>query len=395
MYRLITIVCLALAIVQANAVELGRVQSVPATGSGHSVFDIQEITLTWDNFSVGYGNRLNGWDDVANRIKVYFDEELLRARYDGTELGCTVEPVDFVEGSDRYASALRIIPDEPLDDALMWYILVIPSGTLSFVDKEGNTVQLNEEIELYYTVAGSDGLVVVPGQYQSIEYADFRGLELHGKDVEIVDASRVAIYRTYYMTPMDLVEVQPIGFGREGEADDCVLVEFDTEELYSGTYTIYAPTGAIKGFDGVVNFHLTGNDKPVEKLPLTILPESETELDSILSVTIYWDDFTMLTPKGSAVKGTLEYGGEETEIEFEIVKEQVPGDNDEGAGAEGMYYYSLRYTPEEPLTEPGEYVVTLPEGQVSVHIFGNQEETVNQRVSVRYEIGGYLVVSLN
>ena len=389
--------------------------STPQNNTYHLVSTIDKITLDWDNWYVGYGDNFNSYAAAARNVKIYISENnefpnLATSPY----IEVSLAGQNFMPSTTRFGQQLVITPNEALNDPTKWYTLIIPAGTLSFKNDNDDLVDYNEEIELYYTVAGSTGTIVIPSQQQRIQSSQFKGLEIEGGDYTVVDASQIALYQGYYdETDTSVTTTSPIAYGVNQSTGDKIIIGFPSAgSLYSGAYTILVPQGAIEGFSvprnqggfsnpaNQIQFVIEGNDAPISAMKLSSDPQPGV-VDEIESVRIWWADYTRImhaTNPGNSdgiggsttVNGTMSVnGGTPTNIVFNITKSLIQSAEDEDTGeADGVdYQYSLLYTPSSPITAPGKYTFTLPANSVRVY-YNNSSEPLNDEVVLEYTIEG-------
>lgn len=380
---------------------------------------IDEIKINWDGFWVGYSNNYNSWSELEDVIKIY-KEELDNWNY-------TYEnPIDvkisyegaFSIHADRWQNTLILTPAQTLSDPNAMYVLVIPSGSLGFKEKEsGDNVDIYEvSIDAIFTVTGAGNISVSPRQFQNINVADWKGFVVENASaagVALLDASKVVLYDKYLGNSTEIKNATPVASGIAGSSEgDNIVITFGDYEFYNGTYTIIVNDGAfsglptsydssnplyMEGINGNLGVRFTINGRPVDIDTIEVYadPAQDKSQESINYVRVWWGDYLQLQDPNNlsagddetenlVIQGGMSFNnGDDQLIDWTIVKE---GKNADASGDVVEYNYYLQYTPAEPLTAEGKYAFKVYKGSVQVYV-NSQNQLRNNAVDLYYTIG--------
>ena len=230
---------------------------------------------------------------------------------------------------------------------------------------------------------------VVPYDFLRMEASAFKGLQLKGLNFTVKDASGVLLYKKWYDIDNPISEAEPYATGELGSSSlSEKIITFGGVPMYDGPYTIIIPESAVSGVeDREIQFFILGNPMPIEEFPVFSDPE-QGEVEGLTDIRIYWDDYVILTAARQKMGGSLQTpDGNVTPIEFTLRKEEVLDESDDGLGGavQGQYTYYLQYIPDQPLTEAGDYKVTLNAGAVKVYI-RDDNQPLNPAVDLYYHI---------
>ncbi|MCH5217768.1 MAG: hypothetical protein J1F07_04345, partial [Muribaculaceae bacterium] len=414
------------------AIDPDEILSVPPKGSNPSVQTIDAITLSMNDYYIGYGDGYS-WNEVQNNTKIYECANGEWNFFNGTPIDVTFEfgaPNDPIYGG-RWYESLTVKPAQTLDNPKAWYILVIPGYNIGWKSYDGDTTVDNytEQIENIYTVSGAGAMTIKPGKYQNVQASDFKGLVLGSaisNGVSVVDASKVKLYLSpiYISNQTTLDESTLLASGSyTADGSDDITITFPGAELTNGPMTILVETGALQGIsyngdiwtsvNGVGQalwFTMQGLDFDINKVTVNTDPEDGATVDSCETVQVWWgtgyklvsatmshvdptDPESPLVP--DPIKATMDYNGSLKQVEFACVVEEQQEDErdpdeDDGEGGEvggisGGYIYKLAYTPDAPLAN-GTYKFTLPAGVVTVE--QNQfNSALNNAVEFSFTVG--------
>ena len=390
--------------------------SVPAKGMNPQVGTLDKITLSWNGFWVGYSDICDSWNNTQSRIKIYEVNKNDLDYTNGRAISVTLSQEGaFNSAGTRWYNTLIVTPAETFSNPDYKYVLVIPSNTLGFKDKDTETTvdDYSEAIEIVYTVAGANAAIVIPGQYQHIDYRQFKGLQIQGGNYSVANASQIGLYAGWFDTDNPIGDATPIATGVSQGSDGNILIAFPAaSELTSGNYTINVPNGSITGFSvpvtdlgnpaGQIQFVIEGNNPTIESLSLGTAPVNNATVETLESVKVWWGNHNKLfNPNSKAdpesgeadntpITGTMSVnGGEAQNVNFYITRSLIATAEDEDTGAaDGVdYEYSLTYTPATPITVAGKYTFTIPANSVNVYI-NNFASPANNQVVLNYTVEG-------
>ena len=390
-------------------------KSTPATGLNHQVGTINEITLSWSGMYVGYSDSSSSWNAVQNKIKIYECDANEIDFTKGTPINVTLRPEgQMSSGATRWYRQLVVTPAETLSNPKVKYVLVVPGATLGF--KNGNDETLddyNEPIELVYSVAGEGEMIVYPAQYQSVPYADWKGLQITNAGDITLNGDDIKLYSGFLdSSSFGSLPDKPLATGEVSVDGNNILVSFNAD-LYSGPYTILVDGTPLAGLppfvlDGVsghygIWFSIEGNNIPVGNIKVSQNPAANQPVDQISAVQVWWGNYLSLSNVGgiggpgllsevvgSPINGTMTVdGGEPQKITWLITRKLIGSAFDEDTGEEdGVDYdYYLEYTPESPITKSGNYTFNVPAGVVSIY-YNQQNQPLNEAVSVPLTVEG-------
>ena len=356
---------------------------------GSAVTSLSEITISWNGL----------WIDndclaaAKDAIKLMIGDKAWFPYYNGDPNEWQSVAIRNIVGNDgknggsNYWNSITIQLDKAYDNQAQQYDLYIPADAIKFMTKaEEADVALNEDVVLAYTITD---YMTIPAQYETVEYKNFKGLQVFGNDLTVADASMVKLYASWDEITTASVPMATGVLATDANASE-ILITFPGVEMFDGTYTIQIPNGAITNLPARnIQFVITGHARSIDDIDMHVTPADGQTVEAIDNIKIYWGDYTQLTLVNETVNGKLAINGVSRDIQFELVKTQTPDGSDDGTGGgiDGQYDYYLSYTPAMPFTEPGNYVVTIPANQVMVYI-NQSNQPLNKEITLNYTIEG-------
>ncbi|MCH5218697.1 MAG: hypothetical protein J1F07_09180, partial [Muribaculaceae bacterium] len=406
-----------------GGVNIDNLVSVPARGINHQIDVIDQIELSMEGFWIGYSETSDSWSAVQKAAKIYVCDEGEGNFTQGTPMDVTIQGVNpNVPGGSRWFESIIVKPATQLNDNSKWYYLVIPGYNITFknIETDHYADDYTNPIEFVYTVAGEGAMTVVPGQYQYVDYSNWKGLVLGNavtNGVKVADASLVKLYSGMFDSASDYLAAEPLASGVSAIEGDDIVISFPNYDVFNGTYTLVVEDGALTGvtnwtafkYDNVskvngkdfhaIFFSITGHAVDINSIPVTTVPANGETLESVEEVKVWWgnnlklitgetpDPNDPLVSVPNPVSGKMTFNSVQSDIIFDVVRttqSEEGTDDGLGGGIDGAYYYTLVYTPEAPLAD-GEYTFTIPAEALKVYI-NSQNEIPNAEVSFSFTV---------